>query len=97
MNERARAFLQTTWTLFLTRPVVGSMKSRGNLRAGAARISDTTLRSTAPFAVNAREIVVVGSEVRPLVGPAAFLLSVDSVELAGSVTTRTATCVASSP
>ena len=73
------------------------MKSRGNLWAGAASINDTTFRSTAPFAVNALEIVVVRCEVGALVGAAALGTAVGCGELAVSVTTRTATCVASSP
>jgi len=83
-SRRFRCFLlQATWTLFFTSPVVESTNSRGNLRGGADRISETTLRSTSLF--------VRGAAVDTAVtGEAVVVLSV-------SVTIRTATCAASWP
>src|SRR5947209_18557772 len=55
-NDRVVHLRQTTWTLFLMRPVVGSTNRRGNFRTGAEMISDASRRSTAAFATAAFEI-----------------------------------------
>jgi hypothetical protein len=65
--------VQTTWTLFFTKPVAGSTKSRGNLRVGADRISDTTLRSTALFVADfGVDSLVVGRGCSPPVEKVEF-------------------------
>src|SRR5712691_2823945 len=56
-------FLQTTWTLFFTSPVVELMRLRGNLCAGAERISAKTLRSTPPFVLCSTPPFVLGTAV----------------------------------
>src|ERR1043166_847106 len=62
------------------------MKARGNLRVGAVRMSDTTLRSTEGFAVKAREIVDVRCDVRgPVGGPAAEPGKVGVVVVSGEL------------
>jgi len=80
-NVRAVLRRQTTWTLFLTSPVVASTNCRGNLRAGAEMINATSLRSTRAFATP--ECVACCGAITP-VGDA-----VD--ELGPSVTARRAT------
>jgi hypothetical protein len=50
-NDRKVRLRQTTWTLFLMRPVVASTNRRGSFRTGAEMTSDTSRRSTAVFAL----------------------------------------------